>query len=179
MAGFAACDREPLRPACGRGPSASGRVEPHAPGDVFHVTFHDVRCYALDWAMVLSGFPDTIVALSGQLSCEVIGAGAETVSGTSWLTAARNGRLALLHYDQESWIAEQLHLGMRLPTEDAHPMDHPDGDGIIAATTALGFSAPALMRGTHSGWDAIPLGSQSVPARRPGAGADRQALRDA
>lgn len=40
--------------------------------DVFHVTFHDERCYVLDQAMVLSSLPDTIVALSGQLSCEVI-----------------------------------------------------------------------------------------------------------
>jgi hypothetical protein len=120
-------------------------------GDIFHVTFHDECCYVLDRAMVLSSLPDTIVALSGQLSCEVIGAGAETVSGSFWFTAARNGRLALLHNDQKAAIAEPLHLGMRLPTEEAHPFDHPDGDGILAASAALGFSVPVLMHGTPDG----------------------------
>ena len=136
-------------------------------GDVFHVTFHDERCYVLDRAMVLSGLPDTIVALSGQLSCEVVGAGAETVSGTFWLTAARNGRLALLHYDQKSWLAEPLHLGMRLPTEDAHPMDHPDGDGILAATAVLGFSVPALMRGTPDGGTRYRWAASQFPSSGP------------
>jgi hypothetical protein len=119
--------------------------------DVFHVTFHGESCYVLDRAMVLSSLADTIVALSGRLSCEVIGAGAETVSGSFWLTAARNGRLALLHYDQKIAITEPLHLGAHLPTEKAHPLDDPDGSGIFAAIAPLGFSVPVLMRGTPDG----------------------------
>lgn len=116
--------------------------------DIFHVTFHEERCYVLDKAMVLSSLPDTIVALSGQLSCAVIGAGAETVSGTFWLTAAKNGRLALLHYDQKVAITEPLHLGLRLPCEEAYPFDDPDGRGILAAIAMLGFTVPVLMQGT-------------------------------
>jgi len=119
--------------------------------DVFNVTFEGERCYVLDKAMVISSLPDTVVALSRQLSCEVVGAGAETVSGSFWLTAARNGRLALLHYDQKVSIAEPLHLGMRLPCEQAHPSDHPDGNGILAAIATLGFSVPVLMQGTPDG----------------------------
>ena len=119
--------------------------------DVFHVTFHRECCYVLDPAMVLSGLADTIVALSGQLSCEVIGAGAETVSGSFWFTAASSGRLVLLHYDQKVSITEPLHLGMRLPTEQARPFDDPDGTGIVAGIAPLGFSVPVLLHGTPDG----------------------------
>jgi hypothetical protein len=135
--------------------------------DVFHVTFHGERCYVLDKAMVLSGLPDTVVALSGQLSCEVIGAGAESVSGSFWLTAARNGRLALLHYDQKVAIAEPLHLGMHLPSEAAHPFDHPDGNGILAAIATLGFSVPVLMQGTPDGGTRYRWAASQFPQSGP------------
>jgi hypothetical protein len=62
-----------------------------------------------------------------------------------------NGRLTLLHYDQKVGITEPLHLGVRLPTEDAHPLDHPDGIGIVAGIAPLGFSVPVLMHGTPDG----------------------------
>lgn len=119
--------------------------------DVFHVTSDGGRSYVLDPAMVLSSFADTIVALSGQLSCEVVGAGAETVSGSFWVTAAFEGRLALLHFDQKVAVTEPLHIGPRLPTEDTHPLDHPDGAGIFGAAAALGFSVPVLTEGTPGG----------------------------
>lgn len=135
--------------------------------DVFHVTSHDERCYVLDKAMVLSCLPDTIVALSRQLSCEVIGAGAETVSGSFWLTAARNGRLALLHYDQKVSITQPLHVGMRLPCEEAHPFDHPDGNGILAAIATLGFSVPVLMQATPDGGTRYRWAAGQVPASGP------------
>lgn len=47
--------------------------------------------------------------------------------------------------------AEELHLGGRLPTEAAHPLDHPDGIGIVAGIAPLGFSVPVLMHGTREG----------------------------
>ena len=135
--------------------------------DVFHVAFHRDCCYVLDPAMVLSSLADTIVALSGQLSCEVLGGGAETVSGTFWLTAARNGKLAILHYDQKVAITGPLHLGARLPTEQAHPLDDPDGTGIIAAIAPLGFSVPVLMRGTPAGGTRYRWAATQFPETGP------------
>jgi hypothetical protein len=135
--------------------------------DVYHVTSDGECCYVLDRTMVLSGLADTIVALSGQLSCEVIGAGAETVSGTFWFTAARKGRLSLLHYDQKVALTEPLRMGGRLPTEEAHPFDDADGKGIVAGIVPLGFSATVLLQGTADGGTRYRWAAKQFPDSGP------------
>jgi hypothetical protein len=50
---------------------------------VLHVAAHNGCCYVLDRLMALSSNSDFIVELSRELSCRVIAAGAETVSGTT------------------------------------------------------------------------------------------------
>ncbi len=67
--------------------------------DAFHVTSHDGRSFVLDPAMVLTSSPDLVVSLSHDLDCMVASIGAETVSGTFWLTAAEKGRLVRLHWN--------------------------------------------------------------------------------
>ena len=101
--------------------------------------------------MALSGDSDFIVTLSRLLSCIVLGAGAETVSGTFWFTAASKGRLLRLHYDQKVSITEPFDVGPRLVTEDLAPFDHPDGIGILAPVHAGGDDVSMLLDGPADG----------------------------
>jgi hypothetical protein len=65
-----------------------------APGqDVFHVASSNGTTYVLDPMMVLSTDSDLITDLARELSCLVVGAGGETVSGTFWFTAAEGPAL--------------------------------------------------------------------------------------
>src|SRR5688572_26651384 len=52
----------------------------------------DGCAFLVDTSMFLSDSPDMIVAMSRRLGT-VLGCGAETVSGSYWLTAARDGHL--------------------------------------------------------------------------------------
>lgn len=134
---------------------------------VLYVTSHDGRCYVLDWLMALSGDSDFIVALSRQLACRVIGAGAETISGTFWFTAASKGRLIKLHYDQKVAITEPLDVGPRLPTEDSSPFDHPDGFGILAPIHAGGDNVEVLLHGTADGGMRFRYAAERLPPLGP------------
>jgi hypothetical protein len=118
---------------------------------VLHVTSHNGCCYALDPLMALSNNSDFIVTLSRQLTCRVIGAGAETVSGTFWFTAASKGRLLRLHYDQKVAITQPFDIGPRLPTESLSPFDQPDGIGILAPVHAGGDNVDILLHGPAEG----------------------------
>ena len=118
---------------------------------VLHVAVQKGCCYVLDPLMALSGDSDFIVTLSRLLSCIVLGAGAETVSGTFWFTAASKGRLLRLHYDQKVSITEPFDVGPRLVTEDLAPFDHPDGIGILAPVHAGGDDVSMLLDGPADG----------------------------
>lgn len=118
---------------------------------VLHVASHNRCCYVLDPLMALSGNSDFVVTLSQQLSCRVIGAGAGTVSGTFWFTAASRGRLLRLHYDQKVSITEPFTIGPRLVTESSAPFDNPDGIGILAPVHAGGDDVNVLLHGPADG----------------------------
>jgi hypothetical protein len=116
-----------------------------------HVASRSGMCCVLDPLFVLSSDSDLIVTLSREISCPVIGAGAETVSGTFWFTAARNGRLLRLYQDLKTAVTAPFELGIAaLPTEKDTPLDHPDGKGIMAALAAFGFDMDMLLHGTAS-----------------------------
>jgi hypothetical protein len=55
----------------------------------------DGQAFLLDSSMVLSDCPEMLVAMSARLGT-VVGYGAETVSGSYWLVAARDGVLVRL-----------------------------------------------------------------------------------
>ena len=118
---------------------------------VLHVASHNGCCYVLDSLMALSSDSDFIVTLSRQLTCRIIGAGAETVSGTFWFTAASKGRLLRLHYDQKVAITEPFDIGPQLITESSSPFDHPDGFGILAPIHAGGDNVDILLYGPAEG----------------------------
>jgi hypothetical protein len=132
---------------------------------VLHAGSHNGRCYVLDPLMALSYNSDFIVTLSRQLSCRVFGAGAETVSGTFWFTAASQGRLLKLHHDEKVAITEPFDLGPRLPTESTTPFDHPDGLGILAPIHAGGDDVGPLLHGPAGGGTRFRYDRSPAPGR--------------
>jgi hypothetical protein len=132
---------------------------------VLHVGVHQGRCYVLDPLMALSSDSDVIVTLSRLLSCLVLGAGAETVSGTFWFTAASKGRLLRLHYDQKVSITEPFDRGPRLATEDLTPFDHPEGTGILAPVHAGGDDVSMLLDGPAEGGMRFRYAGDRFPER--------------
>jgi len=136
------------------GPSGQG---------ILRVASRDGCSYVLDELMALSSDGDLIVTLSRELSCRMIGAGAETVSGTYWFTAASGGKLARLHYDQKASLTGPFDLGSRLPSETTSPFDHPGGMGILAGIHTGGFDVNMLLHGEPGGVQYTMTGTQ-LPA---------------
>jgi hypothetical protein len=148
--------RSALEDQCGPlaedGPVPGGRWQTGPRGQgILRVASGKDCSYVLDELMALSSNCDLIVTLSRQLSCRIIGAGAETVSGTYWFTAASGGSLARLHYDQKASLTGPFDLGSRLPSETTSPFDHPGGMGILAGIHIGGFDVDMLLRGEPGG----------------------------
>lgn len=160
--------RSALERRCGSlaedGPVPGGRWHggPRGQG-ILRVASRDGASYVLDELMALSGDSDLILALSRELSCRMISAGAETVSGTYWFTAASGGRLARLHYDQKASLTASFDLGHRLPTEAVSPFDHPAGMGILAGIHAGGFDVGTLLNGEPRGVQYTMTGTRFPP----------------
>ncbi len=113
--------------------------------DAFHVTSREGRSYVLDPALVLTSSPDLVASISGELDCMVASIGAETVSGTFWITAAEKGRLVRLHWNVRSSLTQALDVGGPLPSEARIPLEDVDGRGLFAALGDLGLDpAPAI-----------------------------------
>jgi len=106
------------------------------------------RAYVLDTSFLLSAQADTIVSVSGGLTSTVVGCGAETTSGTYWFAAAENGRLIRAYWNSYSVMWEPWSKGPALPSEEAHPFEQLDGDGLTAGLSALGFD--------YTAWAALP-----------------------
>jgi hypothetical protein len=118
--------------------------------------------------MVLSADSDLVAALAQELSCLVIGAGAETVSGTFWLTAADGAGLRRVYFHVLATMTEPFTRGDPLPSEAAVEWTDIDGAGILARLADLGVPAEVLERGpTLPGrrvtWD----GDHNLPASGP------------
>lgn len=113
--------------------------------DALHVAEAEGRTYVLDPAMVLSANPDFVMWLCTQLNCLVVGAGAETVSGSFWLTAADRGILRRLHWDDTATLMRPFDLGDRLESKSTKPLSQPDGEGIRPAIASLGFDSEVYL----------------------------------
>jgi hypothetical protein len=109
-------------------------------GWVLAIGERDGRAFVLDTSMVLSTAGDMIVSLSAELGV-VVGGGAETVSGSYWLTAARDGRLLRFVFVQHAGMTRGMAIGDDLPSEADHPIEDIDGDGIFAALAHLDVDA--------------------------------------
>jgi hypothetical protein len=97
------------------------------------------KAYLIDTAFLLSDDPDLVAALSRDLGGTVVGAGAETVSGSYWFHVATDGVVRRSHWNSYDAVSEPFDRGDPLPTEADAPLEDLDGDGIMAALTDLGF----------------------------------------
>jgi hypothetical protein len=132
---------------------------------VLHAASQDGRCYLLDSRMAASSDSDLIVELSRRLSCAVVGGGAATVTGTSWFTAARMGRLRRVHHDEKVSLTEPFSIGEPLGSERITPFDDPDGIGVLGGAHAAGFDVDVLMHGPASGGRRVRWPTAEFPAR--------------
>jgi hypothetical protein len=98
----------------------------------------DGRAYLLDTSMVLSDSPDMIIEMSKVLGT-VVGAGAETVSGTYWLTAARDGKPLRHVFASSAGLTRSMAIGEPLPSEETFPLVDISGDGVFAALAVFGL----------------------------------------
>lgn len=100
---------------------------------------HDGRCYVLDnRTTLLSDNPDMVHRMSVELGL-VVAAGADTMFGAYWFTAARDGELLRYVYVNAESLAQGLAMEQELPSESRHPIDGDwDGTGLFAAMACLG-----------------------------------------
>lgn len=98
------------------------------------------HAFILDTSLVLSAAHDLMPALSRDLGgATVVGAGAETTSGSYWLFAARQGEAVRSYWNSYTDMREPWSRGEPLPTEAEQPLEDLDGDGLMAAVESLGL----------------------------------------
>lgn len=114
------------------------RVEDAGPDLGMLLGERDGRAFLLDTLMVLSNSPDLIVALSAGLGT-VLGCGAETVSGSYWLTAARDGEPLRHVFVSHAAMTRGMAIGDPLPSEHEHPIEDLSGGGVFAAMASFGL----------------------------------------
>jgi hypothetical protein len=112
--------------------------------DGIDVAVTKTATYVGDPRMVFTIWPDWVVRASKDLDCLLASGGAETVSGTYWLIVADRGEIKRLHWNVLATTTQPFDLGKRLSTEEAHPLEDPDGNGVLAAFASLGFDEKVL-----------------------------------
>jgi hypothetical protein len=96
--------------------------------------------YIFDTSLVLSADFDLIASLSRELNTDVVGWGAETVSGTYWFIACRGGELVRGYWHCHMDMREPWTRGTRLAIEKAQAFDADlDGDALAAGAREFGF----------------------------------------
>ena len=137
----------------------------------------DGRAYLLDPALLLSGDPDLVVALSRDLGATVAGAGAETVSGTYWFHAATAGTLRRSHWNCYDAVSEPFDRGDPLLIEADIGLEDIDGVGIVAALDDMGFDVTPW---SDAGpWSALRYTGDRLPEVPGDLGEARRAHREA
>lgn len=145
-----------LEAACGRfedrGPvSRESWFDTPRGEDVIHVAEVNGQTFLFEPSMVVTCNADLAVGLSGALSCRLVAAGAETLSGTIWFFAADHGAAQRVHFDVWSQLTEPFDLGEPLSSEATVDWRDIDGDGVLAAASAFGMHTEPLTAGPSSG----------------------------
>jgi hypothetical protein len=114
--------------------------EPNEDPDGFELAVgeRDGRTYLFDASFSLSDMPDALVVMSKRLGL-VVGGGAETVSGSWWLTVARDGELLRFVFVQHATVTQGMAIGDALPTESEYPIEDLDGAGLFAVLEHFDF----------------------------------------
>jgi hypothetical protein len=115
--------------------------------DVLHVASVGGATYVLDPGLVLSMDADFVATVAEELSCLVVGAGGETVSGSFWLTAADGKDLRRAYFHVLATLTEPFSMGDPLPSEASVDWTDIDGEGILARLGDLGLSAEVFKEG--------------------------------
>jgi hypothetical protein len=109
--------------------------------------------------MLLSNSSDILVAMSARLGT-VVGCGTETVSGSYWLTAVREGVLLRFVFIQHARMTRGRAIDDPLASEAEHPIEDFDGQGLLAAIATPGLHArPWLDAGRRWWWTTTVPGS--------------------
>jgi hypothetical protein len=115
-------------------------LEPKDEGWPMAMGERDGQAFILDTSLILSAAQDLIPALSKDLDgATVVGAGAETTSGSYWFYAAKNGEEVRSYWNCYTDMREPWSRGDPLTSEPQRPLEHLDGDGIMAALGSLGL----------------------------------------
>jgi hypothetical protein len=104
----------------------------------------DGRAFLLDSSMILSDSADMIIEMSNALGT-VVGAGAETVSGSYWLTAARDGELLRHIFVSHASLTRGMAIGEPLDSEEEFPLEDLTGGGVFAAMAEFGLDPTAWL----------------------------------
>lgn len=110
----------------------------------------DGRAFLLDTSMVLSNSADMLLAMSSRLGT-VMGGGAESATGSSWLTVARRGQLDRFVYDSRMAMTRPMAIGEALPCEPIF-----DAAGLFTALAFIGLDPRSWLAAGPSyeiGWD--------------------------
>jgi hypothetical protein len=107
------------------------------PGWELAIGEHNGRSFVLDAALVLSNSPDMLHAMSAEVGL-VVGAGADTMFGSFWFTAVRDGEVLRFVYVDAERMTHGMAIGDELASEAEHPLDGDlDGAGLLAAMATL------------------------------------------
>ena len=147
--------------------SPSDWFDPPSGEDMFHVASSDGTTYILDPTMVLSADSDLITGVARDLSCLVVGAGGETVSGTFWLTAAEGPDLRRVYFNVVATMTAPFTLGDTLPSEATTDWDDIDGAGIFARLHDLGLATEILDRGPDGPGRRLVWEGDQLPEQGP------------
>jgi hypothetical protein len=105
------------------------------------------NAYIFDTSFLLSDPPDMIVRLSRHLGL-VAGCGAETVSGSYYLTIARDGELRRFLWIQHAGMTKGMAVGEPLACEEREDFqfDALDGSGLDKAMVEIGLDPWGWLR---------------------------------
>jgi hypothetical protein len=111
----------------------SGEIWQLAAGDL------DGHSCLVDESLLLSSDADLLVRVATSTGGLVLACGAETVSGTFILVAARGDRLIRHYFQCNADLSRPYSSGEPLPGEAGERLDDIDGDGLFAVLAANGL----------------------------------------
>lgn len=122
--------------------------------------------FIFDPSLILSADFDLIAALSRDLDTTVLGWGAETVSGTYWFIACRDGNLVRGYWNCHMDMRAPWSRGASLATETKQPFNGDlDGNGLAAGAREFGFDFDDWLR--HGPFVALSYEAKKFPKKGP------------